>query len=137
MGPLNDALIHFGYYRPEIFLVLLNQRASRLQAAVASVTRDLEFSPLAGAVDPIDGQLYFTGFQIFGTTAKQLSGLARLRYTGAPSTLPSEIVPMDQGVLLRFDVALDEEKAAEAGNFSAERWKYRRTAEYGSPHFKL
>lgn len=137
MGPLDAGLIHFGYNRPEIFLVLLNQRAARPQAAVLSITRDLEFPPFDGAVNPVDGQLYFTGFQIFGTTASQISGLARLRWTGAPSTLPREIIPMDQGVLLRFDVALDELKATDAGNYSAERWTYRRTANYGSPHFKL
>ncbi|MCI0536560.1 MAG: c-type cytochrome [Verrucomicrobiales bacterium] len=136
MGPINDGLIHFGYYRPEIFLVLLHQRLPRLHAAVVSVTRDLEFPPCDGAVNPIDGQLYFTGFQIFGTAAKQIGGLARLRYTGGPSTLPREVVAMDKGVLLRFDIALDE-KAADSANFSAERWNYKRTANYGSPHFKL
>ena len=137
MGPLNDALLHFGYYRPEIFQVLLNRRASRMQAAVISVVRDLPFSPFNGAVNPQDGQLYFTGFQIFGTTAGQLSGLGRLRYTGAPSRLPREVIPMKQGVLLRFDVALDETVAADAANYSAERWNYQRTSNYGSPHFKL
>ena len=108
-----------------------------MQAAVLSVTRNFEFAPLNGAVNPIDGQLYVTGFQIFGTTAKQISGLARLRYTGASSTLPREIIPMDKGVLLRFDVALDAKTAANPGNFSAERWNYARTFNYGSPHFKL
>ncbi|HEY2953542.1 MAG TPA: DUF6797 domain-containing protein, partial [Verrucomicrobiae bacterium] len=137
MGPLNDALIHFGYYRSEIFLVLLNDRSGRSQAAVVSLTRDLEFPPFDGAVNPIDGQLYFTGFQIFGTTARQISGLARLRYTGAPSALPRELVAMDKGVLLRFESALDERKAGDRANFSAERWNYKRTANYGSPHFKL
>ena len=137
MGPLNDALIHLGYYRPELFLVLLNQRTSRMQAAVVSLTRDFEFAPLAGAVNPIDGQLYVTGFQIFGTTAKQVSGLARLRYTGVPGTLPREVAAMDKGILLKFDVALDAKKAGDPANFSAERWNYVRTANYGSPHFKL
>ena len=137
MGPLNDALIHFGYYRPEIFCVRMNNRTARPQAAVFSVARDLEFSPLNGAVNPKDGMLYMTGFQIFGTTAKQLSGLARLRYTGAASTLPREITPMDKGILLRFDVALDAAQATNAANFSVERWNYRRTYNYGSPHFKL
>jgi len=136
MGPLNDALIHLGYYRPEIFLVLLNQRTSKMQGAVVSLTRDLEFPLLSGAVNPADGGLYVTGFQIWGTTARQISGLARLRYTGAPSRLPREIVPMDKGVLLRFAVPLDG-KAANPANFSAERWNYVRTANYGSPHFKL
>jgi glucose/arabinose dehydrogenase/mono/diheme cytochrome c family protein len=136
MGPLNDTLIHLGYYRPEIFAVRLNQRLPKLQAAVVSVTRDLAFSPMDGAVNPIDGQLYVTGFQIFGTTARQISGLARLRYTGAPSPFPREVIPMDSGVLLRFDVALDEKTAPDPANFSAERWNYRRTFNYGSPHFK-
>lgn len=137
MGPLNEALIHLGYYRPEIFLVLMNQRESRAQAAVISITRDFQFPLLAGAVNPADGQLYVAGFQIFGTVAPQLSGLARVRYTGAPSTLPTEAVPMDKGILLRFDVPLNPAVATDAANFSAERWNYRRSWDYGSPHFKL
>jgi len=137
MGPLNDALIHLGYYRPGIFRVLLNHRAARSQAAVVSLTRDLEFAPLNGVVNPVDGQLYVIGFQIWGTVAKQISGLARVRYTGAPSTLPRELVPMDKGVLIRFDLPLETKSAGDPANFAAERWGYRRTAEYGSPHFKL
>jgi mono/diheme cytochrome c family protein len=137
MGPLTDALIHIGYFRPELFLVRLNERASRLQAAVVSLTRAFDFAPLAGAVNPADGQLYVTGFQIWGTQADTITGLARYRYTGEPTTLPREIVPMDQGVLLRFDVPLDAAAAADPANYSAERWNYQRTAGYGSPHFKL
>jgi len=136
-GPLTDALINIGYYRPELLLVLLNQREPETQAAVVSLTRDLEFAPLNGVVNPVDGQLYVIGFQIWGTVAKQISGLVRVRYTGAPSTLPREVVPMDQGVLLRFDVPLDPATATNTANFSAERWMYKRTANYGSPHFKL
>ncbi len=137
MGPLNGALIHLGYYRPELFVVLLNQGASRMQAAMVSLTRNLDFAPLAGAVNPLDGQLYVAGFQIFGTVAKQISGLARLRYTGAPSLLPRDVLPMDRGILLRFDVVLDAKKAGDPANYAAERWNYTRTASYGSPHFKL
>ena len=137
MGPLNDTLIHLGYYRPEVFTVLLNHRAPRLQASVVSLTRDLNFAPLAGAVNPVDGQLYVTGFQIWGSTAKEISGLARIRYTGAPSLLPREVAAMDKGILLRFDVPLDASTATNPANFSVERWNYQRTANYGSPHFKL
>jgi cytochrome c2 len=137
MGPLEDALIHIGYYRPELFLVRLNERASRMQAVVVSLTRAFDFPPLNGAVNPADGQLYVGGFQIWGTEAKQISGLARVRYTAAPCGLPREVVPTDQGILLRFDLALDAGKAVNRANYSAERWNYQRTANYGSPHFKL
>ncbi len=137
MGPLNDSLIHIGYYRPELFLVLLNDRTPRRQAVVVSLTRDFVFPPFAGAMNPGDGNFYVAGFQIWGTQAKEVSGLARLRYSGAPSTLPREIVPMQQGMLLRFDHPLDASSATNSANFSGERWNYKRTAEYGSPHFKM
>lgn len=137
MGPLNDALVHIGYNRPEIFLTLMNSRDKRPQAAVVSLSSEFDFAPLNGAVNPADGQLYVTGFQIWGTTAKKISGLARVRHTGSPGTLPREISPMDQGILLRFDTSLDVKRASDPANYSVERWNYRRTANYGSPHYKL
>jgi hypothetical protein len=87
-------------------------------------------------VNPSDGQLYVTGFQIWGTVAKQVSGLARLRHTGAPCTLPRELVAMDKAFSCA-STSRSTRRAVEAANFSAERWNYLRAANYGSPHFKL
>jgi glucose/arabinose dehydrogenase/mono/diheme cytochrome c family protein len=138
MGPLNDALVHIGFNNPELFRVLLNERTSRLQASVVSVTRAFDFPPLNGSVNPIDGQLYVAGFQIlgWGTTATRLAGLGRVRYTGAAFTGPRAVVPMNTGILVRFDVPLDPSSAGNADNFSLTSWHYKRTFNYGSPQFK-
>jgi mono/diheme cytochrome c family protein len=138
MGPLNDALIHIGFNSPEIFRVLLHERTGRLQAAVVSVTRDFDYPTLNGAVNPADGRLYLTGFQIlgWGTTATRLAGLGRVRYTGAEFTGPREVVATQSGILLRFDVALDAAAAANPDNFSVTSWHYKRTHNYGSPQFR-
>ncbi len=138
LGPLNGSLIHVGFNRPELFRVLLNERASRPQAAVVSVVRDFDVPALNATVNPADGCLYVAGFQLagWGTTAKRLSALGRLRYTGAPCTLPRELAAKDKGVLLRFDVALDPDTATDPANYSLERWHYRRSYQYGSPHLK-
>jgi cytochrome c551/c552 len=104
---------------------------------ITSLTNDFTFAPLAGTVNPADGQLYVTGFRIWGTDAGELSGLARVRYTSAPSTLPRDVVATTQGVLVRFDTPLDRTIAGDPSNVSAERWNYQRTPAYGSPHFKL
>ena len=138
MGALNDAMVHIGFNRPELFRVLFNDRGSKPQAAVVSITQDFDFPPLNGSVNPADGQLYVAGFQIlgWGTTASTLSGLGRLRYTGATSTLPREVVPTDKGVLLRFDTALDRATALDPDNYSVETWHYQRTYKYGSPQLK-
>jgi glucose/arabinose dehydrogenase/cytochrome c2 len=138
MGALNDAMVHIGFNRPEVFRVLFNDRGTRPQAAVVSITRDFDFPPLNGSVNPADGQLYVAGFQIlgWGTTASTIAGLGRLRYTGATSTLPREIVPTDKGVLLRFDTELDQTSALDPDNYSVESWRYQRTYKYGSPQLK-
>lgn len=136
MGPINGELIHLGYNRPELFRVMLNHRFRRPQAAVMSFNRDLDFGPLNAKVNPADGQLYIAGFQVWGTTAKKLSGLARLRHTGQPRVLLKEVTPTDQGLILRFNAKLDPKLATDPANFNAERWNYRRTHEYGSPHLK-
>jgi hypothetical protein len=138
MGSLNDTLVYIGFNRPELFRVMLNNRTEQPQAAVVSITRAFEFPTLNGSVNPADGQLYIAGFQIlgWGTTATRLAGLGRVRYTGALSTLPREVVPMDKGVLLRFDVALDAATAADPDTYSIASWHYKRTYQYGSPQFK-
>ena len=137
MGPLNDEMIHIGYNRPELFRVMMNTRFKRPQSAIMSFERDLDFPPLNGHVNPADGQLYITGFQVWGTTAKKLSGLARIRYTDKPRVLLKEVTPTDKGLLLRFNTKLDEKLATDPASYSAERWNYRRTFDYGSPHLKL
>ena len=138
MGALNDSLVHIGFNRPELFRVLPNNRTAKPQAAVISITSAFDFPPLNGSVNPADGQLYVAGFQIigWGTTATRISGLARVRYTGVPSTLPREIVPMDKGVLLRFDVPLDAKKAADPASYSLATFHYIRTFKYGSALYK-
>ena len=138
MGPLNDALVHIGFNRPELFRVLMNTRGTKPQAAVVSVTTAFDYPPLNGAVNPADGQLYIAGIQIrgWGTTVDSLAGLGRVRYTGRDSTVPNDLVAMDQGVLLRFDVALDAAKAADPDSYSLTSWHYQRTYRYGSPQLK-
>lgn len=138
MGPLNDSLIHIGFNKPEIFRVLMNTRGAKPQAAVVSITSAFDFPPLNGIVNPADGQLYVTGFQVvgWGTTVSTIAGLARVRYTGAECHLPREIIPMDKGVLLRFDVQLDPKTATNPQSYSLATWHYVRTYKYGSPQLK-
>lgn len=138
MGPLNDALVHVSFNRPEIFRIMLNERGGRMQAAVVGITGKFDFAPLNASVNPADGQLYVAGFQVlgWGTTATRISGLARVRYTGAESLLANAVVPMDKGALLSFDTAIDPESLLSADAFSAGSWHYKRTFKYGSPQLK-
>ena len=138
LGPLNGGLVHIGYNRPELFRVLMNRRGARPQAAVVSITKDIDYPPLNGSVNPADGLLYVAGFQVigWGNVIDVPAGLGRLRRTSLPVTLPGEVTPMKDGVVVRFDVALDPRKAADPANFSLQSWSYRRSYKYGSAMYK-
>jgi mono/diheme cytochrome c family protein len=133
MGPLSNTMLHLAYYRPEIFSVVWDGGPN---AAVVSLTRDLLFSPLSAAVNPVDHSLFVTGFQIWGGVAPEISGLARVTYTGGETALPRAVLPMQEGVLISFHTPVAKD-SVRPDNFSAERWNYRRSHEYGSPHFRL
>lgn len=137
MGPVDGELIHIGYNRPELFRVLQNTHFAKPQAALVSFSREFDFPTLNAIVNPADGQLYVTGFQVWGTVVKRLSGLARVRWTGKPRVLLEEVTPTDKGLVLRFNSKLDAKLATNPESYSAERWNYKRTPEYGSPHLKL
>ena len=145
MGPVDGELIHIGYNRPELFRVVgrvfnsssENGLKTRSTTAVVSFSREFDFPTLNAIVNPADGQLYVTGFQVWGTVVKRLSGLARVRWTGKPRVLLEEVTPTDKGLVLRFNAKLDAKLATNPESYSAERWNYKRTSLYGSPHLKL
>ncbi len=138
MGALNDTMVQICFNKPELLSVLFNHRGAKPQASVASITSAFDFPPLNGSVNPADGQLYLTGFQVigWGNTLNTLAGFGRVRYTGEPSLLPREVLAMDQGVLLRFHVPLDPKKAADPGSYSLASWAYKRAHTYGSAQYK-
>jgi glucose/arabinose dehydrogenase/cytochrome c2 len=138
LGPLNDSLVHIGFNQPEVFRVLPHRSGARDQAAVVSITRAFDFTPLNGAVNPADGQIYLAGFQVagWGNVIDTIAGLGRVRYTGAPVTLPRAVIAKAEGVLLRFDTALDPARATDPASYSLQTWGYRRTHKYGSAQYK-
>jgi len=134
MGPLNDRLLHLSYFRPGIFTAMLDP--DKKQAAVIPTGLSFDFPLLKGAINPADGLLYVCGFRIWGTESKDMAGLARVRPTGKPSTLPLSVRAVPQGIHLRFPDKLDA-ASLKPEHIAAARWNYQRTAGYGSAHYKL
>lgn len=141
MGPLSGSTIHLSYGRPALFHLMVQKvtggSESVLQGGVVEIPAPLKHPILQGRVNPVDGQFYLCGFQIYGSNAQNLSGLSRLRYTGQPDLLPTHLASFRQGVMLRFNTELNAELSAGLDSFIIQRWNYRRTLKYGSPHYRL
>lgn len=136
MGELNGRLIHLGYHRPALFSVLFDMDSNPPQGGVIPLAMNLDIPLLKGRVNPVDGFVYLTGFQIWGTSASKLATLVRLRPGKKPMNLPTRAITAKQGLLLSLPCPLKPDSVIPA-NFLVQRWNYRRRPEYGSGHFKL
>ncbi|MFB6273445.1 MAG: ThuA domain-containing protein, partial [Salinibacter sp.] len=137
MGPLNNELLHFSYSRPGPFRIYADTTNSPWQGGVKPFAGDYNVPTVKGMVHPIDGQVYFGGFQIWGTRAEKISSLLRLRYTGQTSEQPTRLRAGKQGIVLRFNRPLDSTAASLSESYTIRRWNYKRTRKYGSGRFKL
>lgn len=137
MGPLEGNMLHFSFARPGAFRVLVDSTSNAVQGGVSFLQANYPAPTHKGAINPRDGQLYLTGFNLWGSSSEGVAALLRLRYTGLPLYLPEQFKAGQQGIVLRFGVELDEEQATNPLNFQVKRWNYQRTKQYGSGHFKL
>ena len=137
MGFGGDALVHLSYGRPGPFRVYADTTRSAVQGALIALPGVYGAPTLKGRVGPVDGQLYLAGFSVWGSNAKEVSSLVRLRYTGKPSRLPLAVHAGLQGIMVRFATPLDAASVSDAAHYHVERWNYVRTSAYGSGHFKL
>jgi len=136
MGPLNGNLIHFSFGHPGLFRVLIDSSAKIIQGGVSFIHADYPAPTSKGSLNPVDGQLYVAGFNLWGSSSTGLSALLRLRYTGKPSYMPNQFKALKQGVIIGFDSEINPDAVTDLKNFEVKRWNYQRTEEYGSGHFK-
>ncbi|HLW18835.1 MAG TPA: DUF6797 domain-containing protein [Cyclobacteriaceae bacterium] len=136
MGPLNGHMVHFSYGRPGLFKVLIDSAGPQVQGGVSLIKANYPAPTMKGAINPEDGQLYTTGFSLWGTNTSTISALNRLRYTGQESLLPQRFAVRDSGIILEFSVELDEAVVDDISRYQVKRWNYLRTEKYGSGHYK-
>ncbi len=134
MGALNGSLVHIGYGRPEVFKIYLDKQGE--QGAVMPLLSGFPSGVLNARIQPRDGQLYLAGFQIFGSSGSRTGGIYRVRPGKIPGWLPREIRAEKRGILMSFDAPLSAEFAAELGRYSADRWNYHQTHQYGSGNYR-
>ncbi len=107
------------------------------QAAAIQLPGEFRSGVHRARFSPYDGQLYVSGCQGWGSYTPDDGCFQRLRWTGAPAQLPTEIHARDNGVLIRFARPLDRAAIADASRQIAEMWSYRYSKAYGSPEFSL
>lgn len=96
----------------------------------------LDFPALHGASHPVNGRFYTVGIGIsaYNPTTPEGLGVAEIRQKN-PLVRPERLDIFDEGIELRLAKALDERYVPAPARIRL--WNIKRSAEYGSGHFRL
>ncbi|MDB6031461.1 MAG: hypothetical protein JWM16_1799 [Verrucomicrobiales bacterium] len=136
-GPLAGHLLFMSYGKCTLFEVMPEVVDGTHQGAMIQLPFKFNSGVMRGRVNPKDGQVYLCGLKGWQTSAARDGGFYRVRYSGAPVRMPTDYKSSKEGVQLTFTCPLDTAFAADAANYSVERWNYRWTGNYGSPEYSV
>jgi putative heme-binding domain-containing protein len=134
-GPLRGQLVHLSFGAASHALVLRDEVDGQPQGAVVPLVGDFRSGVHRGRFHPLDGQLYVSGMNGWGTYAGFDGCFQRVRFTGGPVDVPIRIRVHRNGVLLTFPEPLDKKHVERVENHFAQAWNYRYGPGYGSREY--
>lgn len=137
-GPLSGQFYHTSYGRAQAMVVMLDEFGDTFQGAVLPLPMLMESGTMRLAVNPADGQLYFSGMTGWQSGATREGSIQRMRYLGTDEGLYLLDARAREGRLeLEFDRPLDPDVVNGLSGWEAEAWNYVYAQRYGSPHMKV
>ena len=134
-GPLKNHMLFTSYGKGTLFHVMHEEVDGRMQGAMTQFPLKFNTGIMRARFNPHDGQLYVCGLRGWQTSGLREGGFYRVRYTGVPVAMASGFHPTKNGLKLTFTAPLDVATAKDVENYSAERWNYKWSGDYGSPEF--
>ena len=136
-GPFQGALLHCSYGQSSLYLIMHYQVGGQVQGGAIKIPVKFTSSAMRPRFNPKDGQLYVAGLRGWQSNAAKETGFDRIRYTGRKVYMARQLGLSKNAVEIGFTEPLDESSATDLENYSAKRWNYKRTKEYGSADFSV
>ncbi|MBM3876682.1 MAG: hypothetical protein FJ386_08200 [Verrucomicrobia bacterium] len=136
-GPFSGDLLHLSYGACALHKVMLETVGGQVQGGAFKFPLKFKTGIMRGRFSPLDGQLYLTGLVVWQSNGAQKGALHRVRYTGKPANLPSEMRVRPNGIEITFTDPLDKSLAEDSGSYAVEQWNYQWTTQYGSKDWSV
>ncbi len=136
-GPLAGLPLHFSYGRCRPFVLLRQSTDSGVsQGGVAPLGIKFLSGVCRGRFGS-DGHLIVCGLNGWQTAAQADGCLQRVRVTGKPLDVPTQLQIDGNRIRLTFSSTLEATSVADTLNYKAAWWNYRWSGDYGSKRWKV
>lgn len=136
LGPLAGSIIGTSFGYCQHYLVLREEIGDSVQGGVVPLPGEFLSGAHRARFNPRDGYLYVAGTDGWQSYAKENGSLQRVRYVGGDMSLPSSVETYQNGLLVRFNCAVDPASVS-AGSVFCEQWNYLYSEAYGSPEYSV
>jgi hypothetical protein len=136
-GPFEGHLLHLSYGTCSLFKVLYENVGGRMQGGVVRFPVTFASGVLRGRFHPADGQFYAAGIRGWSTSGTREGCFQRVRYTGKPVRMVSELHVRKEAIELDFSDPVDPVTAGDPDSWIAQQWNYRYTGNYGSADYSV
>ena len=138
-GPLNGKLLNLSYGTGRIEMVPHEFIGGTVQGGIVALPiPDLPTGVMRGRFHSENGHLYLTGMSAWATNQMdQPGGFYRIRATGKPAYVVTDLHARKGGIELVFSDPLDAKTAGNAANFKVTTWSLLRSEKYGSARLNV
>jgi glucose/arabinose dehydrogenase/mono/diheme cytochrome c family protein len=138
-GPLNGKLINLSYGTGRIEIVPHESIGGTVQGGLMALPiPDFPTGVMRGRFHPENGHLYLTGMSAWATNKLDVpGGLYRIRATGQPAHVVTDLHATKAGIDLVFSDPLEVKSVADVANFNVTTWSLRRSEKYGSARLNV
>ncbi len=134
-GPLAGRYLHTSFGKGWMYGLVIDELE---QGAIWRLPFQFDAGLQRLRVNPSDGQVYTVGLSGWQGPARGADGcLQRVRYTGGGAPILIAARAHALGVELEFSAPIRSDVAQELASYSARRWNYHWTRNYGSAHYSL
>lgn len=139
-GPLSGRLLHTSFGKGWMFQLMIQDLGDVAQAAGVRLPLDFMSGIHRARVNPRDGQVYAVGLNGWnggGRAGLGEGGVQRVRYTGQPANLISDVKVRSDGLQIQFNFAADPDAAKNPTAYEIEQWNYKWSPGYGSAQWSV
>jgi hypothetical protein len=136
-GPMKGRLLHLSYGTFSLFQVLHERVGGVEQGGLVRLPVRFASGVLRGRFHPKDGQLYVAGLKGWSSGASRDGCFQRVRYTGRPLRMVSDLRVKRDAIELTFTDPVDPETAGDVDRWLAQQWNYLYSEKYGSPDYSV
>ena len=135
-GPLAGRTLGTSLGACSHYLILREEIGGRSQGGVVPLPGDFLSGAHRSRYNPHDGQFYVAGSAGWGSYFQEPGSLQRVRYQGGEFHVPASVETRSNGLIVRFDTAINPESVSLKNAFCAQ-WNYLYSSGYGSPEYSV